>query len=149
MKKKQFHRTPLYFRINADFKTDKEIDNSIKCNKTTIIHKQIPVFNVFFIKTELEDVLESGSYESASGYNKVVWYVKEVIKLGNKMASYFKNTKKQILMTEEYEEGYRKNTVCRFCDEEFLTDKVRDQCHLTGEYRGPVHNNCNINVTRK
>ena len=28
-------------------------------------------------------------------------------------------------------------------------NKVRDHCHLTGKYRGPVHNTCNINVTQK
>ena len=25
---------------------------------------------------------------------------------------------------------------------------MRDHCHLTGNYRGPVHSNCNINVTQ-
>ena len=28
-------------------------------------------------------------------------------------------------------------------------DKVRDHCHLTGNYRGPAHNVCNINVKQK
>ena len=29
------------------------------------------------------------------------------------------------------------------------SDKVRDHCHLTGNYRGPAHNVCNINVKQK
>ena len=29
------------------------------------------------------------------------------------------------------------------------SDKVRDQCHLTGSYRGPAHNSCNIIVTQQ
>ena len=62
------------------------------------------------------------------------------------MAFYFKNTNKDIIMTQE-DEGYKNNNTCRFCEKEILSDKVRDHCHLTGEYRGPAHNTCNINVT--
>ena len=51
-------------------------------------------------------------------------------------------------MTEEDEEGFKNNKICLFCEINIKSDKVRDQCHLTGKYRGPAHNNCNINVTQ-
>ena len=51
-------------------------------------------------------------------------------------------------MTEEDEEDYRNDNICRFCEKEILSDKVRDHCHLTGNYRGPAHSICNINVTQ-
>ena len=51
-------------------------------------------------------------------------------------------------MTEEVEEVFKIN-VCRFCEKEILSDKFRDHCHLTGKYRGPTHNKCNINVIQK
>ena len=51
-------------------------------------------------------------------------------------------------MTEEDDEDYRNNNICRFCEREFITDKVRDHCHLTGKYRGPAHSKCIINVTQ-
>ena len=62
------------------------------------------------------------------------------------MAFYFKNTKKNIIMTVEDEKDYRNNNICRFCEKNFECDKIRDHCHLTGNYRGPAHSICNINV---
>ena len=35
------------------------------------------------------------------------------------------------------------------CDEELYSNKGRDQCHLTGIYRGTAYNKCNINNTQK
>ena len=65
------------------------------------------------------------------------------------MAFYFKNTKTDIIMTKENEEDFKNNNICRFCEKYILSDKVRDHCHLTGKYRGPAHNTCNINVKQK
>ena len=62
----------------------------------------------------MEDVLESGYYESPLGYNNVDWFVKEVIKLENKMAVYFKNTKKDINMTQKIMEVFEKKIFVGF-----------------------------------
>ena len=146
--KKHFHKNPLYFRIYADFEADNEKDNSVIGNKTINIYKQNPVLNVYHIVSELEDILKSDYYKTPLGYNNVDWFVDEVIKLENKMAFYFKNTNKDIFMTEEDEEDFKNNNICRFCEKEIVSDKVRDHCHLTGNYRGPAHSICNINVTQ-
>ena len=146
--KKHFHKNPLYFRIYADFEADNEKENSIVCDKTTNIYKQNPVLNGYHIVSELDDVLKSDYYKSPLGYNNVDWFVDEVMKLENKMTFYFKNTKKDIIMTDDDEEEFRNDNVCRFCEKEILSDKVRDHSHLTGDYRGPAHSKCNINVTQ-
>ena len=62
------------------------------------------------------------------------------------MAFCFKNTKKDILMTKENEEDYRNNNICRFCENQIISDKVRDHGLLTGKNRGPAHSKCIDNV---
>ena len=63
------------------------------------------------------------------------------------MAFYFKNTNKDIILTQEDKEGFVEKNTCQFCEKEIFSDIVRDHCHLTGKYRGPAHSFCNINVT--
>ena len=147
--KKHFHKNLLYFRIIADFEADNEVDGSNIGNKTTNIYKQNPVLNGYYVVSDLEDLLKSGYFESPLGYDNVDWCVKEFIKLENKTAFFFKNTKKDIVMIEDDEEDFRKNNICRFCEKEIVSDKVRDHCHLTSKYRGPAHSTCNINVKQK
>ena len=146
---KHFHKNPLYFGLNADFEADNEKDNSSKGNQTTNIYKQNPVINGYRIVSELDDVLKSGYHKSPLGYNNADWFVDKVIKLENKITFYFKNTKKDIVMTEKDEEDYRIINICRFCNKNFESEKVRDHCHLTGKYRAPAHSICNINVTQE
>ena len=65
------------------------------------------------------------------------------------MAFYFKNTKKDIIMTEKDEEDFRSENKCRFFEKSIESDKVRNRCHLTGYYRVPAHSNvCNVKVTQ-
>ena len=61
----------------------------------------------------------------------------------------FKKTNKDIIRTQEDEENYRNNNICRFCEKHIESDKVRYHCHLTAKYRGPAHSKCNFNVSQK
>ena len=47
-------------------------------------------------------------------------------------------------MTEK-DKNYKNETHCYICEEEFKGDKVLDHNHLTGNYRGAAHNECNLN----
>ena len=61
----------------------------------------------------MEDVLQKNYYKSPLGYNNVDWIVNEIIKIENKTAFYFKNTKKDIIMTEKDEKNFKNNIICR------------------------------------
>ena len=71
-------------------------------------YKRYPVFNGYHIKSEMNDVLKSGYYESPLVYDNVDWFVNEVMKEEKKLVFFLKNTKKHINMTDEDEELYSK-----------------------------------------
>ena len=51
-------------------------------------------------------------------------------------------------MSAEYEERFQLSNICCICDKLFDVEenKVRDNCHITGKYRGSAHSSCNINL---
>ena len=130
--KNHFHQNPIYFRPNAVFEPDIEIDNHSIGNKTTNIYKQNLVLNDYHIESELIDILHSGYHKFPLGYNNVDWFVNEVIKLENEKAFYLKYFLKDIIMTEEDEKVSKNDNNCRFSEKTNEIDKVRDHYHLTG-----------------
>ena len=149
--KNHFHKNPSYFRVYADFAADNGKDNISIGFKITSFCKPNPVCNCYHIVTELEDVSNS-EYKSRLVNENVDWFVDEIFKLENKLNFYFKDTKKDIIMTQDDKKDSESNNICRFCEENIEPDKNRlnrDHCHLTGKYRGPAHNICNTNVKQK
>ena len=133
LRKNRFHKNPIFFKIFADFETVNEIDKTSIGEKTTNFFEKNQVLDGYNIVSESNDVLKTGYYESPLGCDNVDWYVNEVMKLENKMKFYFKNTKKNIIMTEQDEEDFKNNNICRFSEKNLESDKVGDHCHLTGK----------------
>ena len=62
-----------------------------------------------------------------------------------------KHFNKPLEMTEENEIDFQKATKCHICDQQY-TDKdirVKDHCHITGEFRGSAHQDCNLKLRIK
>ena len=116
---KHFHKNPLCFKIYADFEADNKYDNSSIGNKTTNIFKQNPILNGYKIVSRLEDILQSSYYHSPLRFDSVDWFVDEIKNLESEMKFYFKNTKKDIIMTQEDEEDFINNNICRFCQKKY------------------------------
>ena len=52
------------------------------------------------------------------------------------------------MMTDEDETNFAKATKCQICDKAYIKPdtRVRDRCHITGDYRGSVHQDCNLKL---
>ena len=54
---------------------------------------------------------------------------------------------KPLRMTKDNEKEFQKADKCHICEKKYNeTDvRVRDHCHVTGQYRGSAHQDCNLN----
>ena len=76
--------------------------------------------------------------------NKFIGWVLNKQKWTRRIAKKYFN--KRLIMTNEDEEIYNNSQICWICKEKLNTDKVRDHCHVTGEFRGAAHNKCNLKL---
>ena len=68
-----------------------------------------------------------------------VEYCKKIIK---------KKFNKQLTMTKEDENKFKKSEKCHICNKKYIDKdiRVRDHCHITGKYRGSAHQECNLQL---
>ena len=57
-----------------------------------------------------------------------------------------KHFNKNLIMSTQEEEQFERSEICWICGRLIENDKVRDHCHITGNYRGAAHWNCSINL---
>ena len=70
---------------------------------------------------------------------KEVKYCKKVMK---------KEFNKPLKMTKDDENKFEKAEECYICNKKYTDEdiKVRDHCHITGNYRGSAHQDCNLKL---
>ena len=57
-----------------------------------------------------------------------------------------KHQNKNLIMTEDEEENFQSSNTCLICEKLIEDEKVRDQFHIAGKFRGAAHQNCSINL---
>ena len=82
---------------------------------------------------------EKAVYKFMENILEEVKYCKKVMK------KYFN---KPLRMTEENEQEFKKAAACHICDKKYTEKdiRVRDHCHITGEFRGSAHQECNLKL---
>ena len=107
--------------------------------------KHTPSSFCYYIKCFDENVYKGKlvTYTSTSETDDVAG--KFVESIGKDVIDIYERTKfpKKMVLTDEDEKNYNDAKVCHICEEELEDDKVKDHCHLTGKYRGAVHDDCN------
>ena len=80
-----------------------------------------------------------------AAYNFVSCMIEESKYCTDVMKIYFS---KEIVMIEKDNADFENSTKCWICDNDYIDNdgKVRENCHITGKYRGSAHRDCNINV---
>ena len=132
---------------NEIFKCNCKKKNEI--NKTKKYQELVPCGFSFYVHSIMPEIkfpveLYRGPDAAKVFCEKIQEYVKDIYYL-------IKKKNKKIEMTEDQIKKFNSAIQCYICKKEFSCNnyKVRDHCHLTGKYRGPAHNNCNLNLKEK
>ena len=82
---------------------------------------------------------EKAVYKFMENMLEEVKYCKKVMK---------KHFNKPLRMTGENEQEFKKATTCHICDKKYTEKdiRVRDHCHITDEFRGSAHQECNLKL---
>ena len=80
--------------------------------------------------------------KSSDNISKI--FVSKLAKVTNKIYNDFYRRPIPLKLTKQEQILFDKAETCHICKTPLLTDKVRDHCHFTGQYRGAAHNSCNL-----
>lgn len=92
------------------------------------------------------NVMES-YYRSNSGPNCIDWFCDELKSIARLAWKQLLDIKPMLPLTQQQLFDHEAAKNCHICDGPFFEDeaKIFDHSHLTGFYRGPSHNACNLN----
>ena len=132
------------FIIYADFesllKPISRCDPNPQISSTTKYQRHEPISFSYYIKCFEDNVcdLEPRTYTGEDAIEKLIEWLEKDVKYISKIG-----TNKMIFGKKEAID-FNNATNCWICKGELGPDKVRDDCHFTGRYRGAAHNRCNL-----
>ena len=138
------------FIIYADFECYTEkianpANNPNKTNTTAYQHHKPSGFSYMVVSAKNEYTRAPVVYR---GPNVVDTFFDNLISEENRILEILKDPKPMHLTREE-EQEFQEAQDCHICDQPLGVDRVRDHDHLTGDYRGAAHNECNLALKYK
>lgn len=140
------HKEATPFVVYADLECVLQpISDENKKSKEKKYQKHVPYSIGYYVKCSYDDSLSF--YKSYRGMNCEQWFADELCQLSEDLETVFLCPLPMEKLTPIQNDMFNKATHCHICESIFKLDdkRVRDHCHFTGRYRGPAHENCNLN----
>ncbi|XP_043468586.1 uncharacterized protein LOC122502540 [Leptopilina heterotoma] len=101
----------------------------------------------YYLKCSFDDSLSVYKASPRDEENPAKWFSLELKNLADNLDSIFKNPVPMETLSPQQLAAFRNDMTCHIRKKKIAYGdvKVRDHCHLTGKYRGPAHQDCNIN----
>jgi len=120
-----------------------KMEMDIKIIQLSYQHHQ--VFSIVYVRCSHS----LSTYRFHCGNGCVAWFAEEPRNLAHNVQSILFTYVSMADFTRDNWEKFNSATHCHMREKDALDALddtwVRDHCHLTGRYRGPVHSSCNIN----
>lgn len=119
-----------------------ENPNERYCNTSTY-QKHTPFSVAYYLKCSYDDALSK--FRLYRGKDCICWFVNQLQQIAAWAHNIFESIVPMNLSNEQMM-NFSKSTHCHICNKPFTDGqtKVRDHSHLTGEFRGAAHLNCNV-----
>ena len=147
--KNYYKQLPIPFVVYADFECFTKPMNTCSPNPKESYNynyqKHEPSGFCFYIKGVVDTIFEPIIYTKTKDSDDVAKiFVEKLEKVTNKIYNDFYRRPIPLRLTRAEQKSFDEAETCHICKKELLTDKVRDHCHFTGQYRGAAHNSCNL-----
>lgn len=134
----------LPFAVYADLECI--LENTSAEEKVKNKHHHHRVFSVgYYVSCSYDKSLSK--YHGYRGKDCIAWFVNQLKELALRVEKILLANVPMKELTPEELKIFQENKECHICEKPFVKDdlRVRDHCHLTGQFRGVAHSECNLN----